>query len=181
MSVSMLTRRFLVGTLVPGGFFAGSFGMSASAADEAAAPNGAAFANLGLCVTHLDRSVAFYRNALGFSAGDKHDFEGEMFARQLSLGKAAKLTGQMVTLGTLRIELIQYHVPQYTGAAVKASTNQPGLTHLSFRFRDLNKVVEAIPKFGGQVFPETKIRFGKLDVLFGADPDNVRLELGSVT
>ena len=182
-----INRRALLGRLTARGVAAAAgaslVGLAGSRGARAAndVPNGIKFSNVAICVASLEHSARFYREVLGFTPMDRRQFEGAIFGRQLSLGGPAKLANQIIALGDLRIELIQYDKPKYSGAAIHAPTNQPGLTHLAFRFKDLDKVLGAVPKFGGTVLEETRIKLGTLDVVFCTDPDNVRLELGSVT
>ncbi len=62
---------------------------------------------LSLTVQDLDRSVAFYRNALGFRVADEERREGEAFARLMGVEGAAARAVEMA-LGEERIELLAF-------------------------------------------------------------------------
>jgi lactoylglutathione lyase len=59
--------------------------------------------------------------------------------------------------------------------------NRLGLTHLSFRVRDLDAVAQAVTSNGGVVHDATRTTFGTgadaLDFVYCSDPDGVRIEL----
>ncbi|MEN4473621.1 VOC family protein [Mycolicibacterium cosmeticum] len=119
--------------------------------------------HVGLNVTDLERSVEFYRRALGFEQlGISTDGEH----RYAFLGYG----------GTLRLTLWQ----QSNGAF---STKTPGLHHLSFQVDGIDEVrtVEAALKELGAAFAHDGVvahREGAASGgIFFTDPDGIRLEV----
>lgn len=119
--------------------------------------------HVGLNVTDLERSVDFYRRALGFEQlGASTDGEH----RYAFLGHD----------GTLRLTLWQ----QSNGAF---STHTPGLHHLSFQVDSIDEVrtVEAVLKELGASFAHDGVvahREGAASGgIFFTDPDGIRLEV----
>lgn len=119
--------------------------------------------HVGLNVTNLERSVEFYRRALGFEQlGISTDGEH----RYAFLGYD----------GTLRLTLWQ----QSDGAF---STKTPGLHHLSFQVDNIDEVrtVEAALKELGAAFAHDGVvahREGAASGgIFFTDPDGIRLEV----
>jgi catechol 2,3-dioxygenase-like lactoylglutathione lyase family enzyme len=119
--------------------------------------------HVGINVTDLDRSVAFYRNALGF---EPLAVNGEGEHRYAFLG----------TNGTLRLTLWQ----QSNG---RFSTETPGLHHLSFEAASIDEVrtVEAALKALGTEFAhDGVVAHGEGTAsggIFFTDPDGTRLEV----
>ncbi|KHO20730.1 VOC family protein [Mycolicibacterium setense] len=119
--------------------------------------------HVGINVTDLDRSVAFYRNALGFEPLAVNT-EGEH--RYAFLG----------TGGTLRLTLWQ----QSNG---RFSTETPGLHHLSFEAADIDEVrtVEtALKALGAEFTHDGVVAHGEGAAsggIFFTDPDGTRLEV----
>lgn len=119
--------------------------------------------HVGINVTDLDRSVDFYRNALGFEPLAVNT-EGEH--RYAFLG----------TNGTLRLTLWQ----QSNG---RFSTETPGLHHLSFEAASIDEVrtVEAALKALGTEFThDGVVAHGEGSAsggIFFTDPDGTRLEV----
>ncbi|TQM31609.1 VOC family protein [Nocardia bhagyanarayanae] len=119
--------------------------------------------HIGLNVSDLDRSVDFYRRALGFEQLAAGDADGRRWA---FLGADAKL---VITLWE-----------QSDGVF---STETPGLHHLSFQVEDIEQVraVESVLR-------ELSVRFVHDGVvahgegvasggIFFTDPDGIRLEV----
>ncbi|WP_066897717.1 VOC family protein [Mycolicibacterium houstonense] len=123
--------------------------------------------HVGINVTDLDRSVAFYRNALGFEPL-AIDNDGEHRYAFLGIG------------GALRLTLWQ----QSNG---RFSTETPGLHHLSFEAASIDEVrtVEAALKALGTEFAhDGVVAHGEGTAsggIFFTDPDGTRLEVYAPT
>jgi catechol 2,3-dioxygenase-like lactoylglutathione lyase family enzyme len=141
-------------------------------------PDGNRFTHVGVCVSDLERSVAFYCDVLGFSE----------VARRLHITDAgsANLLGfhemdvELVYLerDAMRIELLWYREPECRSDDGPRPMNLVGLTHLAFRVRDLDDLCRRIEVAGGTVLPDTTARFerGNRGVMT-LDPDGIRVEL----
>ncbi|MEX3653294.1 MULTISPECIES: VOC family protein [Mycolicibacterium] len=123
--------------------------------------------HVGINVTDLDRSVTFYRDALGFEPLAVNS-EGEH--RYAFLG----------TGGTLRLTLWQQSDGRF-------STETPGLHHLSFEAASIEEVrtVEAALKALGTEFAhDGVVAHGEGTAsggIFFTDPDGTRLEVYAPT
>ena len=138
------------------------------------------FSHIGVCVTSIERSKAFYCQGLGFSEGALVKVNNE---HQALLGIPGDLTfhSRFLRLGDVVIELIEFFSPKPLESVIPRPINQFGLTHLSFRVRDVEAVATALESYGGKIIHSTKThdaQFGG-DILFVLDPDGTRVELMS--
>jgi lactoylglutathione lyase len=144
--------------------------------DDASGP---VFSHFGICVSDLDRSVRFYCEALGFEKAESHEI-GTEFARLMDFPDVA-VTSQFIRRDATAIELLAFHEPAPFGPRERRAVNQLGLTHLSFRVRDVAATAERIVELGGTVVESsrTEIDFGgtALSFVYCTDPDGVRVEL----
>jgi catechol 2,3-dioxygenase-like lactoylglutathione lyase family enzyme len=138
------------------------------------------FSHFGICVSDLDRSVRFYRDALGFEQAERHTI-GQDFAKLMEFDEV-DLTSQFMRRGPTAIELLAFAAPPPEGTPDRRPVNRLGLTHLSFRVDDLDAAAARVEEFGGKVLTETltAIDFGggtPLRFVYCTDPDGVRVEL----
>jgi len=137
------------------------------------------FSHFGICVSDLDRSVRFYCDALGFEKAESHEI-GTEFARLMDFPDVA-VTSQFVRRDATAIELLAFDEPAPFGPRERRAVNQLGLTHLSFRVRDVAATVQRIVELGGAVVESsrTEIDLGGagLEFVYCTDPDGVRVEL----
>ncbi len=140
---------------------------------------GPAFSHFGICVSDLERSLAFYCGALGFDKAESHEI-GTEFARLMDLPDVS-VTSQFIRRGPTGIELLAFHEPSPFGDRTRRAVNQLGLTHLSFRVHDVAATAALVVQFGGAIVESsrTTIDLGgtSLDFVYCTDPDGVRVEL----
>ena len=74
-----------------------------TAVDDASEPD---FSHFGICVSDLERSLAFYCGALGFEKAESHAI-GSEFARLMDLPDVA-VTSQFIRRGPTAIELLAF-------------------------------------------------------------------------
>jgi lactoylglutathione lyase len=137
------------------------------------------FSHFGICVSNLERSLAFYCGALGFEKAESHAI-GSEFAALMDLPDVA-VTSQFIRRGPTAIELLAFSEPSPFGDTTRRAVNQLGLTHLSFRVHDVAATAAKIVELGGAIVESsrTTIDFGgtALEFLYCTDPDGVRVEL----
>ena len=137
------------------------------------------FSHFGICVTDLERSLHFYCDALGFEKAESHAI-GSEFAGLMDFNDVA-VTSQFIRRGATAIELLAFVEPAPFGARERRPVNQLGLTHLSFRVRDVAATVARVVELGGAVVESsrTTIDLGgtALEFVYCTDPDGVRVEL----
>ena len=134
--------------------------------------------HIGICVAELERSVAFYRDALGFEEISRLQVSGPESARLLQLEGGAVHAVYLQRDGT-RIELLFYPQAGHQGARAPAPMNRLGLTHISLRVADLDAVVAAVASLGGACLDATRIDNDawRSKAVFVTDPDGLRIEL----
>jgi catechol 2,3-dioxygenase-like lactoylglutathione lyase family enzyme len=133
------------------------------------------FSHVGICVSNLERSVAFYCDALGFERGEAHSI-GREFARLMDL-EDVTLASQFIRKGTTSIELLGFEDPAPYGDRVRRPLNQLGLTHFSFRVDDVEAAAAKVLEYGGSVVETSRTTLGPLEFVYCTDPDGVRIEL----
>ena len=134
----------------------------------------------GLCVSDLERSAAFYREALDFA-----DYQDHGVVEGADMEKTMQLPGVRLRAKMLRradgpvIELLHFLSPDATGPRERRSTLQYGLVHLSFYVDDIDAAARRIASAGGQVCEETRAHYAENNttMLYCTDPDGVRIEL----
>ena len=134
----------------------------------------------GLCVSDLERSAAFYREALDFA-----DYQDHGVVEGADMEKTMQLPGVRLRAKMLRradgpvIELLHFLSPDATGPRERRSTLQYGLVHLSFYVDDIDAAARRIASAGGQVCEETRAHYAENNTtrLYCTDPDGVRIEL----
>lgn len=134
--------------------------------------------HIGICVSELERSVAFYRDALGFEEISRLQVSGPESARLLQLEGGAVQAVYLQRDGT-RIELLYYPQAGHQGERMPAPMNRLGLTHLSLRVADLDAVVTAVVSLDGACLAATRIDNDawRSKAVFVTDPDGLRIEL----
>lgn len=134
--------------------------------------------HLGLCVTNLERSRAFYCRGLGFREVSELRVEGEAVDTILEL-EGTRLHAVYLERDGLRLELLHFASPPSPAASEPGAMNQPGLTHLSFRVVSLSRARERLEALGGQWQEATLTQNEALgaSAAFVLDPDGTRIEL----
>src|ERR1700728_3918083 len=115
-----------------------------SSTDDAPEP---VFSHFGICVSDLERSLRFYCDALGFEKAESHAI-GSDFARLMEFPDV-DVTSQFIRRGPTAIELLAFREPAPFGARERRAVNQLGLTHLSFRVRDVAGTATRTVGLGG--------------------------------
>jgi catechol 2,3-dioxygenase-like lactoylglutathione lyase family enzyme len=140
---------------------------------------GPAFSHFGICVSDLERSLRFYCDALGFERAESHDI-GQEFAGLMDLDEVA-VASQFIRRDNTAIELLCFRSPAPLGSRERRPVHQLGLTHLSFRVRDVAATAARIVELGGSVVEtsRTQLELGgtTLEFVYCTDPDGVRVEL----
>jgi glyoxylase I family protein len=133
--------------------------------------------HIGLCVSDLNRSVEFYRNALGFEEVHSMRVDGPETAQLLGVpGLDLRLVYLM--RDGMRIELLGYETPPVRGDGRPRAMNDVGFTHLSFLVDNVDELAQRIVAHGGRHLSEHTVTFeGGTRGLMLLDPDGTRLEL----
>ena len=134
--------------------------------------------HIGICVSDLARSVAFYRDLLGCKEVGRLFADGATTDRILAL-EATELEAVYLERDGCRLELLHYRSPGHQGPAAPRPMNQLGLTHLSFRVEDIEAVMAAIAAAGGVILRERldPHPVGSTRVEMVTDPDGTIIEI----
>jgi glyoxylase I family protein len=137
--------------------------------------------HFGVCVRDLERSIRFYRDALGFSEAGRLAIEGEPTATMLGLPEL-ELEAIYLDRDGFRIELLHYPRPGTVGPADARPMNQLGLTHMALRVDDLDETIREVEAHGGRLIASSRVHDPTFDahLAYVTDPDGTRLELVQV-
>jgi catechol 2,3-dioxygenase-like lactoylglutathione lyase family enzyme len=133
----------------------------------------------GMCVGDCDRSLAFYRDALGFGHVATFAMDDPALATVMEV-PGAKIRAHMVRNAEgVTLELLQFVEPAPFGSRERRPNNQYGLTHLAFYVDDMDRAADRIRAAGGRVYEQTRALFpeGSTTMMYCTDPDGVRIEL----
>jgi catechol 2,3-dioxygenase-like lactoylglutathione lyase family enzyme len=97
-------------------------------------------------VSNLDRTVAFFREGLGFELVSKAPRDPALVSRITGVEGADMMVAFLKAPGHT-IELIEYRAPANKGA-VKARPCDTGFAHLAFNVNDATAAVAAVERYG---------------------------------
>ena len=134
--------------------------------------------HVGICVADMERSVAFYRDVLGFRELSRLDIAGRESEQLLGI-EGGELQAVYLERDGTRIELLYYPVAGHQAIDAPQPMNRVGFTHLSFRVADVDAVVAAARQASGGCLEETLVDQSEweMKVVFITDPDGLRIEL----
>ena len=134
--------------------------------------------HIGICVSDPERSIRFYRDALGFRPLTKMMVSDENSARLVEL-EGLELRAYFLERDGTRIELLHFESPGHEKGSVPRPMNRLGLTHLALRVDGLAEMLETLEAAGVEIMTQTRIDNPELgsEVVYVLDPDGVRVEL----
>jgi lactoylglutathione lyase len=179
---AIVGRRTLLGSIAG---VAGSvlIGKSALGAEGNGIGVSAEFIHVPTCVSNLERSTRFYIEVFGFEKRMKMVETGGALMNKMMELEGTQLKAQMIGLGGLQLELLEFVSPPSKGPNTRRAMNQLGLGALAFRVKDLEGILKAIRDHGGAVVDQSRIQLsgpdspGPATIVFCTDPDGTRLEL----
>jgi lactoylglutathione lyase len=123
--------------------------------------------------------MRFYCEGLGFEPAQAHTVGAE-FGRLMEVDDVV-LRSRFVQRDGVSLELLHFDSPGHSGGSERRPMNQLGITHLSLRVDDVDRVAHVIESLGGTVVTSTRTTLGPsddpLDFVYCTDPDGVRIEL----
>jgi catechol 2,3-dioxygenase-like lactoylglutathione lyase family enzyme len=135
--------------------------------------------HVGLTVSNLERSIAFYRDLLGFNvAYERGEVTAEYMPRLVGIpGARLKIAG--LDIPGLHVDLVEYIEPK--GAARPGPTSDLGNVHVGFTVDDLREAYRQLSAAGVQfksepVSPTVGPNKGGWAIYF-VDPDGITLEM----
>ena len=143
-------------------------------------PRVVAMAHTGITVSNLDRSIAFYRDVLGFRVKSQLECEGDIYQEITGVPNAAMRIAYVEAPGHT-LELLEYTSPA-DRTRVESRPCDPGALHIAFRVKNIDGLMEAVRKAGVEpaspyvpAFPEGHRSRG-LKAVYARDPDGVVIE-----
>jgi catechol 2,3-dioxygenase-like lactoylglutathione lyase family enzyme len=142
--------------------------------------------HLNLVVSHLERSVRFYTELLGFTETRRAHLEGEWIESIVGLkGIQADVAYILAPEGEPRLELLCYTSPQGKAIPANSIANTIGLRHIALRVDDIQTVSKRLKDAGVKFISEPVIvptgiiahDAGHKTLCYFLDPDGILLEL----
>ena len=133
-----------------------------------------AIGHTGFVVSDMDRSVAFYRDILGFPVVDDVEREGEYIEAMLDVPGARVRTVFLDAYGHT-LELVEYL--SGSGNPVRAPNNAPGKGHISFWTSDIEADCQYLSSKGVEFVSSPQYGPTGGAAVYFLDPDGLTLEL----
>lgn len=138
--------------------------------------------HFGLCVTDMEKSLAFYINALHFTAQETF-LMGNETQKLVEIDADLDFSARFLSRDGMRIELLCFRQPGPSGSGERRPVNRLGINHLSFHVDAVDPVLARIRRFGGHVLEHTRSGWlaggAVIDAIYCTDPDGIRIELFS--
>ena len=134
----------------------------------------------GITVSNLERSVAFWRDVIGFEFSHRTQQSGQ-FATEITGVPGAELSLAVVKAPGHKIELLEYHAPADRKLTNDLRPCDVGHAHIALTVNDLDAVLQQIAASGWKAAgtPQTLTtgpNTGKR-VVYVRDPDGNTIEL----
>ena len=134
------------------------------------------FSHLGICVSDLERSTRFYRDALGFEPAESFEV-AEPFGTLMELD-GVRLRSQFLRREGMALELLHFATPDAVADEPARPLNRFGFTHLSILVDDLDEAAARVEAAGGTLKRHTEVALDPTHrFVYCADPDGTRIEL----
>jgi len=134
--------------------------------------------HIGVCVSDLDKSIAFYCGVFEFQEISRIDVSGPDVDKMMDMSDV-DLSAVYLERDQTRIELLHFRSPAGVPLNNRRPLNQMGITHFSFRVSDLDHTVTRVVSSGGVCLTNTKIENPekRTKSIFVLDPDGTMIEL----
>ncbi|WP_254531409.1 VOC family protein [Natrinema gelatinilyticum] len=129
--------------------------------------------HVGLTVTDLEATLAFYRDVLDLSVADRFSVGGEAFADAVGVEEARADFAHLEADG-IRLELVEYD-PEARDAPATA-LNQPGVAHVGLSVDDLDAFYVSLPEDVPTISDPRTTESGTR-ILFLRDPEGNLIEV----
>jgi len=133
----------------------------------------------GFTVSNIERSLAFWRDVLGFELSHRAHQSGEL-AREITGVPGAEISLAVLKAPGHKIELLEYHAPPDRKQHVDLRPCDVGSVHIALTVDNLDAVLSAIAAFGWKAAGEPQtLRSGPnagKRVVYVRDPDGTTIE-----
>jgi lactoylglutathione lyase len=134
--------------------------------------------HIGVCVSEMERALAFYCDLLGFRPLSEVVVNDALSAKLLRLPDVDQRT-VFVERDGVRLAIFAFERPAVQGAGRVRAMNETGMVALMLRVDDLDATLERMRAAGVRVLDETRIEhpaYGS-KLVFVTDPDGTLIEL----
>ncbi len=143
-----------------------------------------AVASVGLTVSNLEQSIAFYTGVLGFEKVGEAERSGAAFERLVGLS-GARARVETLRLGDEYLELTQYLAPRGRPAPADWQSNDRWFQHVAVIVSDMDRAYEQLRQHhvraasanGPQRLPDWNPNAGGIRAFYFRDPDDHPLEI----
>lgn len=135
------------------------------------------FHHVGISVSDIARSIAFYRDVFGMAqACEIMPFGGERFERIMALAGAS---GRLCVMakGNLMLELFQFDAPMPAAKDPAYPVADHGLTHFGVWVEDIDATFARMQSAGVRFHSPVQQFDGGMRAAYGRDPDGNVFEL----
>lgn len=139
-------------------------------------PNIVGIDHVGIAVVNMQRTIHFYRDLLGMELVEQDQVNRQPDYDHIFGLKDVKAKGAMLKLGAMQIELFEFEHPRGPPADRHRPVNVPGIYHICFVVKDINKEYQRL-KLAGVPFHYPPQDFGMAKAAYGRDPDGNVFEL----
>jgi catechol 2,3-dioxygenase-like lactoylglutathione lyase family enzyme len=157
--------------------------LASDGAGAAQAPLVTAVGTIGITVSDLDLSVAFYRDVLSFSVASETEASGPP-VEQLEGVFGAHVRSARLQLGSEAIVLTQYLAPRGRPVPADMRSNDRAFQHIAIVVSDMERAYRHLREHGirhisnePQTLPAWNKNAGGIKAFYFADPDDHALEL----
>jgi len=137
-----------------------------------------ALTHIGICVSDLERSRAFYRDGLGFREVSRLAIDGAPTSQLMGVDDI-ELRCAFLERDGVRLELMYFQRPGCEGDGAGTTPLRRGLTHLALRVDDVGAECARLEAAGATIEHGSWVRneaWGS-EVVWVLDPDGVRIEV----
>jgi catechol 2,3-dioxygenase-like lactoylglutathione lyase family enzyme len=159
------------------------FAGAASAGSGRSTPLVSAVDSIGMTVSDLDRSVAFYSQVLGFEKVSETEVDGAEYERLEGVFGLRMRTARM-KLGDEHIELTEFLAPRGRPAPVDSRANDRWFQHIAIITSDMGRAYARLREYkvqhastGPQKLPEWNHNAAGIEAFYFRDPDDHYLEV----
>jgi catechol 2,3-dioxygenase-like lactoylglutathione lyase family enzyme len=156
--------------------------LASHGAGAAKAPLVTSVGTIGITVSDLDRSVAFYRDVLSFSVAGETEVSGPP-VEQLEGVFGAHVRSARLQLGSEAIVLTQYLAPRGRPLPADMRSNDRAFQHVAIVVSDMDRAYRHLREHGirhisnePQTLPAWNKKAGGIKAFYFADPDDHALE-----
>ena len=139
--------------------------------------------SVSVTVGDLERSVAFYRDVLGFSAVDDNEVAGEEYEHLYGIF-GARIHSATMRLGDEQLVLMQFLAPRGRPMPIDSRGNDQWFQHVAIIVSDMDRAYAVLREHkvehastGPQVLPAWNKNAGGISAFYFRDPDGHFLEI----